>query len=269
MRIYYCPALLTLALALGACSGPQEAMSVEVPVRTDPSMISETSTDLGYSVQLDEARVMIENLEFVYAGEHHHVASWWHRASELVVPTAYAHPGHGNAGDVTGELRGRFELDWLAAESAPEWMATLLVGSYATANFVFTRANEADGILPDDPLLGHTAMFRGTARRDSSVVEFSIFVDAPEGQPLVGASFEQAVDESSTEPLGVRLLTVDERNDSGLFDGLDFQALDEDEDGQLSIVPDSLDASVTAAHNRVLRELQAHGHFEVVTTRGD
>lgn len=251
-----------LVLTLQACSGPQEAPRVQLPVTLDASGVSTVTTDFGYEVTLTEARVMVEDFEFSIAGEAH-TASLWQEISQLLVPPAHAHPGHFQGGDITGELRGRFLLDWFAEDPPELGNATLIVGAYQSANFTFARATEEDGLDERDPLLGHTALLRGRAKKDDQEWEFSAAIDSPEGRKLVGPPFELEVTETSTERLGFRLLTQDPLEEDTLFDGLDFLALEQDAEGLIQIGPATSDAATQNAHNLLRRTFQTHDHYDV------
>lgn len=261
-RLCAAPVLCLSALALHACGDPEEAPSVELPVVIDPSGIETVTNDLGYEVTLTDARVMVENLVFTIAGEAH-MASLWKRVSDFLVPSAHAHPGHFQGGEVTGELRGRFELNWLHGDTRDLDMATLLVGTYQSANFAFIRATEDDGLATDDPLLGHTAVLRGTATKNAATIDFTVVIDSPEGRELVGAPFEFEVKKTTTEQLGVRLLTEDPLEGDTLFDGIDFSALDQDGDGLLTIGPEAPDSSIADAYDLFRRTFQTHDHFDI------
>ncbi len=251
-----------LGLSLSACGDPKEAPRVELPVVVDASGITTVENDLGYEVTLTEARVMMENLAFTVAGEAH-TASLWDRVSEFAIPSAYAHPGHFLDGDVTGELRGRFELDWTGGEDTTLGTATLIVGAYKSANFTFIRATADDGLASDDPLLGHTAVLRGTATKDATTLEFTVIIDSPEGRDLVGAPFELHVTEGASIQLGVRLLTLDPFESDTLFDGIDFAALSPDNQGPLLIDPSATEQPLIDAYNLIRRTFQTHDHFDV------
>ena len=101
------------SVAIFACSEPSEAPRVELPVVVDASQVVPVTTDLGYEVELSSARIVMDDLLFTVAGEVH-AASLWRPVSEFVVPTAYAHPGHYQGGEVSGELLGTFVVDWPA-----------------------------------------------------------------------------------------------------------------------------------------------------------
>lgn len=251
-----------LGLTLLACGGPDEAARVELPVVADASGLVGVRTDLGYDVELVDARVMIENLAFMTAGEAS-AASLWNEVSKLLVPSAHAHPGHFEGGQVSGELQGRWQLRWLPGSVTELGAATLLSGSYQSASFTFAFAGADDGVAVDDPWLGHTALLRGRAAKAAASVEFTAAIDAHEARELVGAPFELEVSESSREQLGVRLLTQDLAEGETLFDGLDFAALDADGDGQVTIAPTSSEAALVEAYDLLRRTLQTHDHFDV------
>lgn len=261
----FIPALF-IALPLLSCGEPEEATRVSLPVTVDSSGVQPITTDLGYEVRLTTARVMIEDLQFAIAGEAH--TSLWRQLSELVLPTAYAHPGHFSGGDVTGELPGRFQLNWTDS-AAPLGTATLLVGDYQSANFTFIRGTEADGLTADDPLLGHTALLQGVATKGDSQVAFTVLIDSPEGRVLTGAPFQFDLDGDSDAQLGLRLLTQDPYEDDTLMDGVDFSALDTDGDGQLQIGPDAAETATQDAYNQLRRTFQTHDHFDVQASQPD
>ncbi len=249
-------------LALAGCDDAEEPARVELSVVVDSSGIATVETNLGYQVGLSEARVVVENLVFTIAGEAH-TASLWGTISDRMIPEAHAHPGHFQDGDVTGELRGRFVVSWLPADSELLGRATLLVGSYKSANFTFALARSDDGLSSDDPLLGHTAILRGQATKAGHTVDFVAIIDSPVGRQLVGAVFELEVTETTQESLGFRLLPEDPLEGDTLFDDLDFTALDSDGDGQLSIDPASTDEAVIEAYNQLRRTFQTHDHYDV------
>ena len=244
---------------LAGCGEATEPTRVELPVVIDASGIVPVDTDLGYRVELSKARIAIEDLVFTIAGEAH-TASFWRQVSGFLVGTAHAHPGHYESGDITGELRGSFVLDWFGDAGAEIGLATLLPGAYKSANFTFSRGSTGD-LESDDLLVGHTAVFAGTATIGSDEVAFTIFVDSPEGRELVGAPCEVSIDESSQGQLRLRFVTIDPLEQDTVLDGIDFVALDADGDGQVQIAPD--DADMEEAYNTFRRTFQTHDHFEV------
>lgn len=263
----FAPLSYLIALTSLSCGGPEEAVSVELPVVVDPSGVTTVTTDLGYEVQLTEARAMVENFAFTIAGEAH-TASLWQKVSDYLVPNAFAHPGHYQGGDVTGELRGKYLLNWVPGGEVALGMATLLVGDYKSVNFTFSQAG-AEVVAADDPLLGHTAILRGQASRGDDSIEFVAILDSPEDRELVGVPFEFEVKETSTEQLNVRLDPKDPLEGDTLFDGLDFVDLDTDGDGQVVIEATATEAVVVDAYNLLRRTFQTHDHFEVTATLPD
>lgn len=255
-------AIVATAVALGACADAREAPRVQRSVVVDSTGLTEVETDLGFRVEVTEAALVVENIQFAIAGEAH--ASLRERLSELLIRSAHAHPGHFQAGDVTGELRGRFVLRFAPGQEAqPLGDATLVVGRYQSANFTFGHATELDAIDAEDPLLTHTAWMRGWVSRDDEQFELEAALDAPEARQLVGAPFAYQIDESGSEALGLRLLTRDPLEGDTLFDGIDFAALDGDGDGRISIEPAASEPSVVDAYNVLRRTFQTHDHFDV------
>lgn len=235
-----------------------------MPIVVDGAQIKRVTTDLGYNVEVSEARIMGMDFTFAIAGELH-TASLLRRSYEWLIPDALAHPGHYQGGDITGEMPGTFLLDWLPGKNVELGEASLIVGQYHSANFVFSRATDTD-VEEDDPLLGHTALLRGTATKDDQSVSFSALIDSPKDRQLVGIPFESKLDKASDVVLHLRLKTMDSLEGDTLFDGLDFLDLDEDADGELEIVPESTSENLEDAYNLLRRTLQTHDHFEIKAT---
>ncbi len=234
---------------------------MEVPVVVDALRLGRVMTDLGYEVEVTEARIAVRDLTFAIAGEEH-TASLLQTTYEWLVPPVLAHPGHSQGGDITGEMPGSFLLDWLPGRDTSLGSATLLVGKYSNANFTFSRASEAQ-VSKDDSLLGHTAILRGSAKKDSRRVAFLALIDSPIDRELVGIPFEFDLKEASKVRLHLQLKTLDELEGDTLFDGLDFLALDDESDGELEIIPNAEPEELLEAYNLLRRALQTHDHFEV------
>lgn len=246
-----------LPLALAVCDAGSEPASVALPVVAAGSGLSACTTAEGYVVELTEARVAVRDLEFTVGGETH--ARLPDALRRLLLPaTAVAHPGHSAGGEVTGELPGRFVLDPFAGAERPLGDATLLEGEYHGLNLYFRAADAADGLAAGDALLGHTAVFAGTATRGADSWTFEAVLDIDDGTQLVGAPFDLAVTAVTSATLVLRLLTTDPSTEvDTLFDGIDFAALDTDGDRRVEILPGD------EAHNRLRRTLQVHDHWWV------
>lgn len=245
-----------------ACNSPQEAARVEIPVVLDAGSIKKVTTDLGYEVELSEARIVAQDLTFAVAGEAH-VASLFQKPYQWLVPSAQAHPGHYQGGDITGELTGRFLLDWSPGADDPIelGLASLLVGTYTSANFVFESARKDDLDDDDDKLLGHTMIFCGTATKDKDEFAFLALIDSPEDRQLVGLPFEYEVKADSDIVIHFMLEPRDHLADDTMFDGLDFQALDEDADGEVHLLPTAETAALKDAYNLFRRTMQTHDYY--------
>ncbi|MBK8012946.1 MAG: hypothetical protein IPK13_16520 [Deltaproteobacteria bacterium] len=291
------PIVVAIAIAHGSllvsCASSEEAPQVSLPVAVDASGLPTVTNDLGYSVELQEARLMVKDLTFAIAGEAHASSRpLWQRLADGLIARAYAHPGHYQAGDVTGELRGRFLLSWLRDGSPPTdpepttlGQAMLLAGAYKSANFVFAEAMESDGVSADDPLLGHTAILRrlatpttiGSTTTPSRPIPFVALIDAPKDRAVIGIPFVFDVGPKTTAQLEVRLLLTDPEEGDTLFDGIDFSTIiPEDDDGEpdgslqgdsdprtVVLSADASTAAISDAYNRLRRTFQTHDHFEV------
>lgn len=250
-----------LSLSVLGCSDAEEPPRVELPVTVNPDGMAPVETDLGYRVELSEARLVIDDVEFTIAGEAHE-ASLFQPVIDWVVPVAHAHPGHYQGGDITGVLEGHFILDLAASDAPLLGMATMIVGPYQAANFTFGHAGDSDGLAAGDALVGHTAVLAGEVSRAGSSARFSVVLDSPRGRQLVGAPFEAEVTESSQFSVGFELMTLDPLEGDTLFDGVDFDALPRGgEGGEIVIRPDSADAALAAAYETLRRTFQTHDHF--------
>lgn len=248
------PSLLLFAPIVAiACSSSEEAVPVDLEVVTSSAGLSTAVTDLGYEVDVSSARLALSDLLFTIEGEEVHEVGALTRLYDLLVPSAHAHPGHSAGGEVTGELRGDFVIDF-SDGGAPIGTATLLTGDYESVDFTFRRAGE----LPaDDELRGLTLHLTGTARRDDESWSFSAAIDVGDDIPLVGAPFQLEVREDTAATLAFELTITDPVEGDTAFDGIDFAALDADADGQIDIAPGS------EVHNRLRRPLTSHDHYLV------
>jgi hypothetical protein len=247
--------VLVISLICAACDFESSvAPRVELPVIVDSDGMTEFVNAEGYTIRLTRMRVAFENVEFTTGGETH--MAMLQPLVDLVIPTAYAHPGHYAGGEVIGEMEGRFVVDWLE-QGASLGNAVMIESDYNGANFVFTRARAGDGIDANDPLIGHTFEIEGVATKDGETWTFSGFVDEDEGRRVIGLPFELEVDASSDETLGLQLLPKDPAESDTAFDDLDFATLDDDGDGIVVIVPGE------PAGNILKKRLQIHDHYAV------
>lgn len=244
---------------VASCGDPSEAPRVELPVVVSASGITPVTTDLGYEVEVTSARVVIHDIAFTVAGEIH-TASLWRTLSDAILPTAHAHPGHYQGGEVTGELRGNFVVNWTADDGRELGVATLIAATYNAANFTFGRGS-AEDLGDEDPLVGHTAVLSGAATRGGQTTTFTIIVDSPKDRELVGAPFEATLGADAAGTLNLRFNTVDVLEGDTVFDAIDFSALDADSDGVVVIEPGV--AEVEDAYNTFRRVFQTHDHYSI------
>lgn len=246
--------LLPLALLVGCAFDSEPAERTPARIVVDAEGVTAVDTDLAYHVELTRCRVAIDTIEFTTNGEMH--ASLLQRAWGLVVPDAFAHPGHYAGGEVVGELPGRHVLDWLD-DRALIGEATLLDAQYNGANFSFTRAKVEDGVQPDDPIVGHTFEIAGTVTLEDETWELSVLLDQDDGRRVVGLPMDIHLGGDDEVELGIELFTRDPIEGDTVFDGLDFALLDDDGDHVIVIEAD------TDAYNLLRRSTQAHDYYGV------
>ncbi len=249
-------AMLLSVLPLGCAFDSEPAERTTARVVVDGAGVTAIDTDLGYHVELERCRAAIDTLEFTTDGEMH--ASLLGPVWDLVVPDAFAHPGHAAGGEVVGELPGRHVFDW-RDDGSLVGEAILLEAEYSGTNFSFTRARVEDGVTQDDPIVGHTFEIVGTATLDDESWRFSVLLDQDEGRRVVGLplGLDLRADDEEEVELGLELFTRDPVEGDTLFDGIDFALLDEDGDHEVVIEPD------TEAYNHLRRTTQAHDYYGV------
>ena len=273
--------ILAAVLGAGLACGPSEAPRVELPVLIDGSELGPATNDLGWTVELTQARMVIEELRFTTAGEVHegrgagegaqllsHLSA---QLGSLLLPRAWAHPGHFQDGEIIGELAGRYAIDFATEDGRELGRATLIAGDYAALAFGLGRGDAQLGLESDDPLLGHSALLRGVASGEREgqpfELEFEFVVDSPLDREITGIPFDASVDEGTQGAIGLRLYGVDPIEGDTLFAGIDFAALADfaTEGEPLRIAdPDTVeqDPLLDETYYALRRELQAHDLFE-------
>jgi hypothetical protein len=252
----YCFTVLVLAVVVGLCSchAGSEPEQVTLPVVADGSGLEPFTTAEGYRVELSSLRVALSDIELTVEGEAH--AGLWLRLRRLVVPVAWAHPGHYAGGEVTGELLGDFVVDAFSGRDELLGQAAMLAGAYHGMNFTFRRLS-AGSSTGDDPLVGHTIQFAGHAEREGTKYPFSGVLDIEAETVMVGAPFDFNAGDDEAEELVFRLLMVDPSSENDtVFDGVNFAELTT-AGSELVIEPGS------ATHNLLRRRIQVHDHWRL------
>lgn len=267
-------------LVLAGC-GPSEAPRVELSVLVDGSGLSvdatDRVTDLGWTIELEQARLALADLRFTTSGEVHMEqrpsagAQLLGLISDAWMPSAHAHPGHFQGGEIIGELPGTFVVDFAGEDGRELGLATLIVGEYTALDFRLARAG-SDEVEQSDALFGHTALLSGTATGpEDAVVSFTVIIDSPLDREIVGAPFEVSVAEDSTFEIGLRMLGIDPIEGDHLFDGIDFALLDELDgatDGAVLLVDPETNSGLgperSDAYYQIRREFQTHDLFDAI-----
>ncbi len=240
---------LLLATVGARCVASSEAPRLTVPVVAAGGAFAPFTTDLGYRVELASVRLSLSDLAFTAAGEAHATRS--RGLLDWLSPSARAHPGHYQAGEVVGELNGVFDVSWGIAEDAMAMGdADLIAIRYEALNFVFGQ-----GLEPE----GHTAELVGAATRDGRTVSFVIRIAAPAGRALVGAPFEADLAGADAGVIAFSFFPVDPLEGDTVLDGLDFLAWVGPADTELVVAPEV--AEVEDAYNLVRRTFLTHDHF--------
>lgn len=233
---------------------------MDLSVVADASELKTVTTDLGYEVEVTEAQMVVDKITFAIAGELlsqgllKQISAW-------VVPNAHAHSGHYEGGDITGELSERLLIDWIPGAATELGVATLLEGSYKSANLSLGRWSKAEDPDDDEDRVGCTALLWGIARRDDEMLEFHALIAVPEDSIVTGVPFEFVVESGIPVALYLELRTFDEIEGDTLFDGIDFAELDLDDDGVARIVPGAASKPTMDAHLSLSQALQTHDNY--------
>lgn len=201
-------------LPFGTSCGEQrsaEAMSVGV----ETSRLEEPfTTNLGFSIELSKASFVMADFFFQQPLG---ASANFSPLPSFMLGTAWAHPGHGDEGTVTGELLGRHEIDFAGAVRTLG-QANLLTGTYDAFSFGFGRDEELRSVR-----------LIGTARKDTFSRDFDIALTYPEDRRLKGAEFQAQIDSDGAST--IRLSLIPEGHDASIFDDVDFStdALSEDD----------------------------------------
>ncbi|MEO0811632.1 MAG: hypothetical protein AAFY60_02130, partial [Myxococcota bacterium] len=136
--------------------------------------------------------------------------------SGWLLPSAHAHPGHSQVGDILGELPGTYRLEM--HQPTQVGTVSMLPGQYDAVNFTFAALEPSPG-LPSDS--GISLRIRGRAIRNSEEIPFDLLIDAPEERQLLGAEFNVNVDSQTIIEFQMTM-NVD---GASVFDGIDFASL--------------------------------------------
>ncbi len=246
---------LCLLSTLTSCLPADEAPRVRLPVVVDPLEDHQLTNNLGYAIELQNARLALGSIAFTTRGELHARCTLIEKMSDLIIPTAHAHPGHDQGGEVIGELPGEFIADWMSDARQNLGPAELIVGDYSAADFTFLQTTSDMVDSPQDSLIEHTIMLSGEAKKDGQTTIFTILIQAPENRSLVGAIFDADINTDASGVIRFDFLpTLTERT---IFDDLDFSALDTDQDGVWMLTPDLENDTYTSLR----RALLSHDYY--------
>lgn len=282
--------LLTTAFLAASCGdGESEPAQVEVPLAF-AAAVMDRPTDLGWTIELDEVQFVSEDILLKTVEAEEQLAASSARKAPAhpikravlaglgwILPSAHAHPGHGEGGVIVGELLGRRVLQWSASsgETGSEvGTATSVQARVDAIDFGLGVASTEDGLSADDPLVGHAARLVGRARKDDAVVEFEALLDVEPESKMQGALLSPGpveLGEGSDPALTLRFQGAAVFGDAHFFDETDFSLLwaeaqsENPETDRVMVRSGSgRETQTTAAHNRWRRKLTSHDHHDVL-----
>src|SRR5690554_1763706 len=240
-------------LTLVGCAETKETRYMDaVPIATAP--LASFTTALGYEVELKRVELALEAQYFTRFGEAHQ-AQGTLPVLDWAFSTAWAHPGHSQGGEVTGEAAGPSTAVFLPASSddtspAPFSHAQLAAGDYDAVDFVFGR-------LENSP--EHSMILEGVALKDDDTHPFLFHVTQDVGRQVIGIPFDATV--NSERPLRLHFDGQSRFEVGGayptVFDTLDFAT-----DIQWK-TQDGADVMVAepGTLNRLRGQLQKHDYY--------
>lgn len=237
-----------------ACGASEDAARIRAEVHTPLTKSQRLETDLGYEVELVEARVVAQAIHFLVPER---MSS---RMKRILFPRAWAHPGHHHGGEIAGELVGPLLIDWIPG-GRELGHATLLPGSYAGAAYSFTPGA---GKVQEEPLFSHVAFLQGVAKKEERSQAFVVRIRTPPRPEVDGIPFQAGIVEGERPRLELRLVL---RHDGeSLFDGVDFLALGGGND-MLLLSSEAESEAAREAFERISDALFDHRFHEVRASR--
>src|SRR5688572_3838777 len=209
---------LALALGLQACSGENsddtggKRVVLHTKVTVDPEAIAGFDSGLGWHVTIDELIITVGPFYYfdgappLVMNERQSPSRWASRF--LGLGTAFAHPGHYQAGNALGEMLESTSVDLLAGPIALA-DGEGVTGTYRSARFTFPET-------PGGPMAGelgaHVALVEGTATKTGeetrvfrAVGDFSEIAKSESKAQIEGCQFvETKVADDGTVTLTVK-----------------------------------------------------------------
>lgn len=160
-----------------------------VGVGGDASFINEPPSDVEpWTVTLTEA---VAALGPVYLFEGEPLLGRFD-LRQLLLPRAYAHPGHYQEGEALGELREQVVIDLLDPEPTRLGMMSAVTGECHSAQIGVGSAES--GLAGAEQLEGHALLVRGEAARGDELIPFEASIDLEIF--VEGLDFEHEIDDS-------------------------------------------------------------------------
>ncbi len=157
-------------------------VAFEVSVSSEPAAAG--PNEFGYTVDLTRAELRVSRLAF-FEGDPLFTKSWPQRLGDLLVPSAYAHPGHYTPGEALADLLVEQTFDLLRTGVQSWGTADGVTGDYASAELNLGAGGAASVTL------------EGTATGPGGEIPFIARLD--EAQEIIGLAAGFVVDERPFE----------------------------------------------------------------------
>lgn len=239
---------------ISGCAETKETLYVdEVPLYTAP--LASFTTALGYDVALTGVTLALDSQSFTRFGEAHQARL---PLFDWAFSTAWAHPGHSQGGEVTGEASGPSEARFGENSAEPFSFAQLATGAYDAVDFVFGRR-------ADDP---ETSIYlegfwskEGVdceERTMSNPCFFQFYIKQDVGRRVIGVPFEANV--TDDRPLVLHFDGRSRYEVGGVyptvFDSVEFKDFQWEMGEEHSFMP-----VAPEIHNRIRNQLQKHDYY--------
>lgn len=139
-----------------------------------------------WTVELDEAWVALGPI-YLFEGD----PLLGRLLERLIMPRAFAHPGHYQEGEAMGEALDQVVVDLLEPEPTRMGSMNAVTGEVRSARIGLGTAE--DGLAEAEALEGHALRLRGVASRADEAVEFEAWLDVD--LYVEGVAFEHEVTE--------------------------------------------------------------------------
>lgn len=237
--------VIACAIGFAGCSENEESDRFDVVITTAPLSVPFTNS-LGYEVWIHQADFLVETTYFTREGEVHLAKRWLPS-----LPSAFAHPGHTQGGEIVGETQG-IHLITFNHESNLVAEATLLRGAIEAGDITLRNRAEDDEI--DRLPVGASIRLVGSAFRGDQAWPFDLSFGHSERTTIIGIPVETILPTGQSLQMHFDTVIYGENAEASIFDNIDFAA-------DTETVQNGDVVFSTATTNRIRRVLNRHDWF--------